>query len=635
MKFILEVCLGVKNLTRGSFHVFIDVLILYCCFFIAVIINGKSDLLSSSYSLLMISGCVFLAIFILLVCGFYKIVIKYVTLKAAIPVALSITSSSLSASIFSVAFGTKIGVSDIFIYALLSLLSILGVRLLYRDVIVRKKNLDETRVLIYGAGEAGRQLLNSLSSAQRYRPMAFIDDKKELHGLSVGGLKVFAPESSIDLVSKYDVDLVVLAIPSISLKKRQEILIELQDLKSEIRIIPGLTELMSNSIDTTDVRPICINDILGRESVPPNEKLMFKAIKKKIIMVTGAGGSIGSEICRQIIISQPAKLILFEISEFALYLIYGELNNWCADNDINVDLIPIIGNVQDSIKLTGVFKKYSVTTVFHAAAYKHVPLIESNIVEGVKNNVFGTKKVVDAAIEASVSLVVFVSTDKAVRPTNIMGATKRMSEFICSSVPNGDKTVISMVRFGNVLGSSGSVVPLFEKQIMKGGPVTVTHPEVTRYFMTISEAAQLVIQASAMAKGGEIYLLDMGDPVKIVDLAYSMIKLHGKVPIMQDDQHHELATEHIPITFTGLRSGEKLYEELLVNNSSVTTEHPLIMSAVESCPDLLTVNRYLKLLKTACDENDLERIRKILVDVGTGLQHFGDIGDIGDIGDVF
>jgi FlaA1/EpsC-like NDP-sugar epimerase len=628
MKFILEVCLGVKKLTRGSFHVFIDILILYCCFFIAVIINGKSDLLSSSYSLLMISGCVFLAIFILLVCGFYKIVIKYVTLKAAIPVALSITLSSLSASIFSVAFGTKIGVSDIFIYALLSLLSILGVRLLYRDVIARKKNLDETRVLIYGAGEAGRQLLNSLSSAQRYRPMAFIDDKKELHGLSVGGLRVFAPESSIELVSKYDIDLVVLAIPSISLKKRKEILIELQDLESEIRIIPGLTELMSNSIDTTDVRPICINDILGRESVPPNEKLMFKAIKKKIIMVTGAGGSIGSEICRQIIISQPAKLILFEISEFALYLIYGELNNWCADNDINVDLIPIIGNVQDSVNLTGVFKKYSVTTVFHAAAYKHVPLIESNIVEGVKNNVFGTKKVVDAAIEGSVSLVVFVSTDKAVRPTNIMGATKRMSEFICSSVPNGDKTVISMVRFGNVLGSSGSVVPLFEKQIMKGGPVTVTHPEVTRYFMTISEAAQLVIQASAMAKGGEIYLLDMGDPVKIVDLAYSMIKLHGKVPIMQDDPHHELDTEHIPITFTGLRSGEKLYEELLVNNSSVRTEHHLIMSAVESCPDLLTVNRYLKLLKTACDENDLERIRKILVDVGTGLQHFGDIGDV-------
>jgi FlaA1/EpsC-like NDP-sugar epimerase len=500
--------------------------------------------------------------------------------------------------------------------------------LLYRDVIARKKNLDETRVLIYGAGEAGRQLLNSLSSAQRYRPMAFIDDKKELHGLSVGGLRVFAPESSIELVSKYDIDLVVLAIPSISLKKRKEILIELQDLESEIRIIPGLTELMSNSIDTTDVRPICINDILGRESVPPNEKLMFKAIKKKIIMVTGAGGSIGSEICRQIIISQPAKLILFEISEFALYLIYGELNNWCADNDINVDLIPIIGNVQDSVNLTGVFKKYSVTTVFHAAAYKHVPLIESNIVEGVKNNVFGTKKVVDAAIEGSVSLVVFVSTDKAVRPTNIMGATKRMSEFICSSVPNGDKTVISMVRFGNVLGSSGSVVPLFEKQIMKGGPVTVTHPEVTRYFMTISEAAQLVIQASAMAKGGEIYLLDMGDPVKIVDLAYSMIKLHGKVPIMQDDPHHELDTEHIPITFTGLRSGEKLYEELLVNNSSVRTEHHLIMSAVESCPDLLTVNRYLKLLKTACDENDLERIRKILVDVGTGLQHFGDIGDV-------
>jgi FlaA1/EpsC-like NDP-sugar epimerase len=344
-------------------------------------------------------------------------------------------------------------------------------------------------------------------------------------------------------------------------------------------------------------------------------------------MVTGAGGSIGSEICRQIIRNQPLVLILFDLSEYSLYRIDQELNQYCSETKSKINIIPILGSVMDRVKVLSILKQFKVHTLFHAAAYKHVPLVEQNIVEGVKNNVFGTRAVVEASIEAGVRIVTVISTDKAVRPTNIMGASKRMAEFVCSSLVGNHQTKISMVRFGNVLGSSGSVVPLFEKQILRGEPVTVTHPEITRYFMTAEEAAQLVMQTSSMALGGEVYLLDMGNPVKIVDLAISMIKLHGKSPFIVDISNTGCPIGHVPIIFTGLRQGEKLYEELLVNNDAKKTNHPLIMSAVEAGPDRVKIAKYLKLLEKACSDNNVEDIKEILTICGTGLNHNGSIID--------
>ena len=338
-------------------------------------------------------------------------------------------------------------------------------------------------------------------------------------------------------------------------------------------------------------------------------------------MVTGAGGSIGSEICRQILLKAPAKLILFDMSEYALYLITNELSKLCEKRNDALEIVPIIGSVQNYEKVKSTIELFKIAKIFHAAAYKHVPLVEMNIIEGVNNNVFGTKALVDAAVDSGVSQVTLISTDKAVRPTNIMGATKRMAEFICSMSNDTEKTKISMVRFGNVLGSSGSVVPLFERQIDEGGPVSVTHPDITRYFMTITEAAQLVIQSSAMAKGGEVFLLDMGQPIKIVDLAISMISLRGKKPVFDDDEESVNNHNLIRIDFSGLRPGEKLYEELLIDDEAVKTNHPLIMSAVDSRPSKEVLQKSLELLKTACEKNDVKAVINVLIEAGTGLEH--------------
>ena len=494
-------------------------------------------------------------------------------------------------------------------------------------MLIRLRAKREIRVIIYGAGEAGRQFLNSLSSTSEYRAIAFVDDSSDLRGRSIGGLKVFDQESIGWLITRFNIDVVALVIPSIAGERRRDILSELGKLDVEVRVVPGLEDLLAKPVDSGNVKPVSIYDILGRIPVPPRQELMSQSVRGKVVMVTGAGGSIGSEICRQVLRNDPASLILFELSEYSLYIINRELIRFCSETNSEIRVLPLIGSVQDRSKVSSILQQFKVDTVFHAAAYKHVPLVEQNITEGVKNNVFGTKAVVEASIAAGVSLVTLISTDKAVRPTNIMGASKRMAEFVCSALAGNGDTKISMVRFGNVMGSSGSVVPLFEQQILTGGPVTVTHPDVTRFFMTISEAAQLVIQASSMAKGGEVYLLDMGEVVKIVDLATSMIKLHGKKPFFADPRNLVCPPGAVEIIFTGLRPGEKLYEELLVNNQAKKTAHPLIMSAVESGPENEAIGKYLKLLEVACSENDVEAIRDILVNSGTGLNHDGNIVD--------
>lgn len=433
------------------------------------------------------------------------------------------------------------------------------------------KKQNRKRVAIYGAGLAGQQIAAALHRSDDYLPICFIDDKASLHGQSLSGLKIYAPKKALGKLGKFHIEEILLAMPSVGRARKKEMIesFELADVK--IMELPGVTQLVGGQVQVSDIREVDIIDLLGRDPVPPKPELLEKNIKNKVVMVTGAGGSIGSELCRQIVKHQPKLLVLFEMSEFALYSIDRELQN------SGIQVVPVLGSVTNQAKLERIIAEYQVQTVYHAAAYKHVPLVEANPFEGIYNTSIGTARSVDAAVNQGVETFVLISTDKAVRPTNVMGASKRMAELYCQGLASTNpQTQISIVRFGNVLGSSGSVVPLFKKQIAQGGPVTVTHPEVTRYFMTIPEAAQLVIQAGAMGTGGDVFLLDMGEPVKIVDLAKQMIRLSGFRPV------DENGLGDIEIQFTGLRPGEKLYEELLIDEENVEkTEHERILRSYE------------------------------------------------------
>lgn len=433
------------------------------------------------------------------------------------------------------------------------------------------KKQSRKRVAIYGAGLAGQQIAAALNRSDDYLPVCFIDDKRSLQGQSLSGLKIYSPKKARAKLGKFGIEEVLLAMPSVGRARKKEIIESFDTADVKIMELPGVTQLVDGKVKVSDIREVDIIDLLGRDPVPPKPELLEKNIKNKVVMVTGAGGSIGSELCRQIVKHQPNMLVLFEMSEFALYSIDRELQ--ASD----IQIIPVLGSVTNQQKLERIIQEYKVQTVYHAAAYKHVPLVEANPFEGIYNTSIGTQRSVDAAVKQDVETFVLISTDKAVRPTNVMGASKRMAELYCQGLASTNpKTQISIVRFGNVLGSSGSVVPLFKKQIAQGGPVTVTHPEVTRYFMTIPEAAQLVIQAGAMGTGGDVFLLDMGEPVKIVDLAKQMIRLSGFRAI------DENGIGDIEIQFTGLRPGEKLYEELLIDSGNVEkTEHERILKSFE------------------------------------------------------
>lgn len=445
----------------------------------------------------------------------------------------------------------------------------------------RIKNIDGyDNVIIYGAGEAGRDLLEGLRNSHKYNVVAYIDDDPQLTGAYLLDKKIYPANELVSLVESLDIAQVFLAIPSISRAQKRQIIEKLSDIAVKIKELPSLEEIADEKVTVSSMRKVDILDVLDRQTVEPDVLLLQKNISGKCVLVTGAGGSIGSELCRQVIKNQPTCLVLYELSEFALYSIHQELTIKQANTPAyqHIKIFAIIGNVTNETNLLRIFNLYNVQTVYHAAAYKHVPMVEHNPFEGVINNSKGTYHCARAAIEANVETFVLISTDKAVRPTNVMGASKRLAELVCQGLSQtGSQTCISMVRFGNVLGSSGSVVPLFTKQIEQGKPITVTHPDVTRYFMTIPEAANLVIQAGAMASGGEVFVLDMGEPVKIVDLAHRMIHLSGCE--VKDDKHPH---GDIEIIFTGLRSGEKLYEELIIGEDNVeNTAHPLIMQAIE------------------------------------------------------
>ncbi|MGN6689326.1 MAG: polysaccharide biosynthesis protein, partial [Sphingopyxis sp.] len=435
------------------------------------------------------------------------------------------------------------------------------------------------RVLVYGAGRAGQQLALSLRHESQVYLVGFVDDDLRLDGQRLDGIPVFGSHRLEEILADTDVDEVLLAIPSASRARRREIIERLQKTDAYVRSLPSLTHIIEGSITVNDLREIQIDELLGREPVAPNEVLMGKTIVGKTVLVSGAGGSIGSELCRQILLCHPKKLILLEQSEFALYAIEQELLNHIRSAGHDVSLVLELANVAERSTMMRVYKHHRPDTVFHAAAYKHVPLVEANPVSGMRNNVMGTLHSVEAAEACGVANFTLISTDKAVRPTNIMGASKRVCELILQARANekaANSTIFSMVRFGNVLGSSGSVVPLFQAQIAAGGPITITHRDITRYFMTIPEAAQLVIQATAMAKGGEVFVLDMGQPVQILDLARSMIRLSGLSVRDSEDPDGD-----IEIVETGLRPGEKLYEELLIGDNPEPTNHPRILRARE------------------------------------------------------
>ena len=503
--------------------------------------------------------------------------------------------------------------------------------------------------LIYGAGSAGRQLATGLASNKEMIIKGFIDDDPHLQGSTINGISVYSNYGLEDLIHRLDVTDLLLAIPSADQKNRSEIIASLNGRGVRVRTLPGLMDLVSGRVRVSDLHDLDMNDLLGRDVVPPEVGLLAKNIRDKVVLVTGAGGSIGSELCRQIIKFSPRSLILIDSSEYSLYSIHEELkrtligleNNrsegTCGDEpssldvDLPIKLVPCLASVRDGDLLLKIFRTHQPATVFHAAAYKHVPLVEQNPAEGIRNNVFGTFTCAQVGLECGVSNFILVSTDKAVRPTNVMGASKRIAELVLQAMSEigtkGDhSTNFSMVRFGNVLGSSGSVAPLFSAQIAAGGPITLTHSEVTRYFMTIPEAAQLVIQASAMADGGDVFVLDMGEPVRIYDLAVKMIYLSGLLVKDEDHPHGD-----IEIKVTGLRPGEKLYEELLIGENPQPTAHPKIMKAHEEFLSWDDLEHELEKLNSALDTSDDQLIRVMLKKLVPGFQPNGDLVNQGTI----
>ena len=517
----------------------------------------------------------FLAVFALLICGVYSFIVR--TFNEVFIAKLALATTLTVVGLYAMAYWTHafIPTSIPFMFGFLMFMWVWFSRVIIRSVVklYLQSDIPRKRVVIYGAGYAGQQVAATLYRSDEHLPIFFIDDDASLSGQMMGGLKVYNPTYALHLLSKQNVDEILIALPSVGRVRKSEIIKFLEPAHLKITEIPGLTRLVDGEIRVSDIQEVDIIDLLGRDPVPPIQELLAKNIQNKVVMVTGAGGSIGSELCRQIIKNKPNKLVIYELTEFALYAIDKELN---LNSDI--EIIPILGTVLDQRKLERVIEQYQVQTVYHAAAYKHVPLVECNPLAGLKNNSIGTAFSLNAAVKKGVETFVLISTDKAVRPTNVMGASKRMAELYCQAMAEAqNQTQVSIVRFGNVLGSSGSVVPLFKQQIAKGGPITVTHPDVTRYFMTIPEASQLVIQAGALGQGGDVFLLDMGEPVRIQDLARQMISLSG-LKVREESSNNG----DIEIQYSGLRPGEKLYEELLIDHEDTEiTQHSRILRSIE------------------------------------------------------
>lgn len=561
---------------------------------------------------------IFLAIPIFVISGLYRAIFRYSGWPALLTVARAVgIYSLLYVTVFSVV-GVKGVPRTVGIIQPMLLLFFVGasralVRVWLGDQYLGiLRQASRPKVLVYGSGTTGRQLVAAMANSHEMQVVGFLDDDDRLHGHVLNGQPIYNPSDLASLASSHNISNVLLAMPGISRKRRNELLAQIRTARVSVRTLPSVTDLAQGKVTISDLRELDIDDLLGREPVMPNHILLAMNVQSKIVMITGAGGSIGSELCRQILAVGPSKLLLIEQSEFALYAIHQELEEKLAERLI--ELVPLMASVQDEERMREIMSTWRPDTVYHAAAYKHVPLVEHNPAEGIKNNVFGTLCAAQAAADSGVSDFVLISTDKAVRPTNIMGASKRLAELVLQALAaTNPGTKFSMVRFGNVLGSSGSVVPKFRQQIRDGGPITLTNPEITRYFMTIPEAAQLVIQAGAMAKGGDVFVLDMGQPVKILDLAIRMVELSGLT--IKDAQNSE---GDIEIEITGLRPGEKLYEELLIGENPHRTTHPRIMKAQEEFIPWEVFEDKLNALHLLLNSNDVSLIRSTLKDILPG-----------------
>ena len=565
------------------------------------------------------------ALVIFAVLGLYRAIIRFMGLHAMATVVAGVAVSVVALEAYDrVARSQHVPLSVLAIYAALALVYLAGSRFIVRYLVYYNVNGGAAKpVAIYGAGEAGARLSQVLLGGPDFQPVAFIDDKRSLHGSRINGIKVYSRSALAQLIRDHDIERVLLAIPSSSMRRKQEILRVLEPLGIYVQVMPDLSDIISGLAHIDELRDVDVVDLLGRDAVPPDPRLFASCIRGKSVMVTGAGGSIGSELCRQIVRLAPRRLILFEMSELALYTIEGELVEFAARENVATEIIPLLGNAHHRHRVREVLSAYQVQTLYHAAAYKHVPIVEHNVVEGIHNNVISTWYTAEAARETGVETFVLISTDKAVNPANVMGATKRLAELVLQALQERTTTTrFCMVRFGNVLASSGSVVPLFKKQIREGGPVTVTHPDVIRYFMTIPEAAQLVIQAGAMAKGGDVFVLDMGRPVLIDDLARRMINLMGLT--VRDSANPD---GDIEITYTGLRTAEKLFEELLIGSNITGTDHPMIMRAMEHSLPWERMQQLLNELLVALASFDCRRSVGILSEAVAEYRQTHDIRD--------
>jgi len=603
---------SLSRFTKQSIMIFIDSFCLISIILISYFIRLGYFQFPENYNLLLIILSPFIAIPIFIYFGLYRSLVRYIGFNALWPIFQAVTFYAITLGLVLLMFdidGTPRSI--IFINWMLAMFVIGGSRVLARWFLTSDRfsdDRDKVNVIIYGAGAAGRQLSNALQQSDDYKHVAYVDDNSLIHGHNINGVPVI-PFNKLSLVIKIDsVSEIFLALPSISRRKRNKIIEILNPLPILVKSLPSLSELAQGKVSIEDLQKVSIKDLLGRSPVKPNEKLLKLKITNKVVLVTGAGGSIGSELCRQIIFLKPKKLILFEITEFFLYQLDRELNEIGI---LDIEIIPVLGSVRNRVRFQAILEHFSVQTVYHSAAYKHVPLVEYNNSEGVLNNIFGTLIAAEVSIASKVETFVLISTDKAVRPANTMGATKRVAELILQALSlENHSTCFTMVRFGNVLDSSGSVIPLFKSQIKHGGPVTVTDPNMVRFFMTIHEAVELVLQAGSMSQGGDVFVLDMGEPVRIYDLAVRMIQLSGLHVLDENNLDGD-----IEIKYSGLRPGEKLYEELLVNGNAVETDNPRIMRAEEAILDWPTLKLLIDDLQEASEKSDNVKVRSILIKI--------------------
>ena len=624
---MLETLLALSRRTKKILFVIHDTVLIFCAFWFTQSLKADYDhewYDPANWQALAATTVFTVLLFVRL--GLYRAVTRYISLRI-LAVALFGSFASMLLFFFSVLlFEKQLRLALPVVFFFLMVVLIAGSRLLLRLILAERSERNAAApVIVYGAGQSGRQLIEAMKQVNEYRAVAFVDDNPRLQHTIVGDLPVFRPSETADLIARYGVKKILLAMPSAGAERRREILQSLEAYPCEVLAIPGMKDLVDGRIHIGLLKKISVADLLGREPVEPMVELMARDIEGKTVMVTGAGGSIGSELCRQIVGRRPAKLVLFELSEYSLYTIERELQDLARRQGGNIEILPLLGSVQDKGRLKSVMQAFGVETIYHAAAYKHVPLVALNTIEGIRNNVFGTLACARAAQECGVATFVLISTDKAVRPTNTMGASKRMAELVLQALARetGYQTRFCMVRFGNVLGSSGSVVPAFEQQIAAGGPVTLTHPDITRYFMTIPEAAQLVIQAGAMGKGGDVFVLDMGESVKIIDLARQMIRLSGL-----DVKDAANPKGDIEIRITGLRPGEKLYEELIIGDNAVPTGHPRILTASETMLPWPQLENLLAQLSAACDSGNQTELRRILLAAPTAFTPTDGICDL-------